>query len=211
MDDMNLFEAMYSQRSFTRFRPEPVPKEAIEKIIDAAIRAPNGGNRQPWEFIAITDPEVIAKVGGVYKDVWLNAMGHEAPPDETPAYKAARYLANHMPEVPAMILICAVHDGTAPATSSSQDEPFVRGSQASSVWPAAQNLFLAARALGLGTRLTTAHLRGEQRVKDILGIPDHVETVMLTPLGYPRGNFGPTQRKPAAEVTSYNRYGNRGI
>jgi len=68
---------------------------------------------------------------------------------------------------------------------------------------------LAARALGLGTRLTTAHIRGEQRVKDILGIPDHVETVMLTPLGYPRGNFGPTQRKPAAEVTSYNRYGNR--
>ena len=56
MDDMNLFEAMYSQRSFTRFRPDPVPKEAIEKIIDAAIRAPNGGNRQAWEFIAITDP-----------------------------------------------------------------------------------------------------------------------------------------------------------
>ena len=210
MDDMNLFEAMYSQRSFTRFKPDPVPKEAIDKIIDAAIRAPNGGNRQPWEFIAITDPEVIAQVGGVYKDVWLNAQGHEAPPDETPAYKAARYLANHMPEVPAMILICADHAGSAPTTASSNNEPFVRGSQASSVWPAAQNLFLAARALGLGTRLTTAHLRGEQRVKDILGIPDHVETVMLTPLGYPRGNFGPTQRKPAAEVTSYNRYGNRG-
>ena len=207
MDDMNLFDAMYSQRSFTRFKPDHVPKEAIDKIIDAAIRAPNGGNRQPWEFIAITEPEVIAQVGEVYKDVWLNAMGHKAPPDETPAYKAARYLANHMPEVPAMILICADHGGTAP---TAQGEPFVRGSQASSVWPAAQNLFLAARALGLGTRLTTAHLRGEQRVKDILGIPDHVETVMLTPLGYPRGNFGLTQRKPAAEVTSYNRYGNRG-
>ncbi len=203
---MDLFDAMYSQRSLTRFKPDPVPKDAIDKIIDAAIRAPNGGNRQPWEFIAITDREVISQVGGVYKDVWLNAMGQEAPPDETPAYKAARYLANHMPEVPAMILICADHSGTAPTT---QGETFVRGSQASSVWPAAQNLFLAARALGLGTRLTTAHIRGEQRVKDILGIPDHVETVMLTPLGYPRGNFGPTQRKPAAEVTSYNRYGNR--
>jgi len=207
MDDMDLFEAMYSQRSFTRFKPDPVPKEAIEKIIDAAIRAPNGGNRQPWEFIAITDPEVIALVGEVYKEVWLNALGHEAPPGETPAYKAARYLAHHMPDVPAMILICADHSGTSPTT---EGEPFVRGSQASSVWPAAQNLFLAARALGLGTRLTTAHLRGEQRVKDILGIPDHVETVMLTPLGYPRANFGTTQRKPAAEVTSHNRYGNRG-
>ena len=207
MDDMDLFEAMYSQRSFTRFRPDTVPKEAIEKIIDAAIRAPNGGNRQPWQFIAITDPEIIALVGGVYKDVWLSAMGHEAPPGETPAYKTARYLAHHMPEVPAMILICVDHLGTSPTT---EGKPFIRGSQASSVWPAAQNLFLAARALGLGTRLTTAHLRGEQRVKDILGIPDHVETVMLTPLGYPRGNFGTAQRKPAAEVTSHNRYGNRG-
>ena len=97
----------------------------------------------------------------------------------------------------------------ASATLTDSGDAFVRNSQASSIWPAAQNLFLAARALGLGTRLTTAHLRGEQRVKDILGIPSHVETVMLTPLGYPRGNFGSTQRQPAAEVTSYNRYGNR--
>lgn len=207
MADIDVFEAMHSQRSFTRFRPDPVPREAIDKIIDAATKAPNGGNRQPWEFIAITDPEVIAQVGGVYKDVWLNAQGHEAPPDEPPAYKAARYLAHHMPEAPALILMCVDHGAT---SSSADGEPFVRGSQASTIWPAAQNLFLAARALGLGTRLTTAHVRGEQRVKDILGIPNHVETVMLTPLGYPRGNFGPVQRRPASEVTSYNRYGNRG-
>ena len=204
MEEMDIFEAMYSLRSFTRFKPDPVPKEAIDKIIDAAIRAPNGGNTQPWEFIAITDPQIIAQVGAVYKDVWLGNFGPEAPPDEPPAYKTARYLANHMPEVPAMILMCVVHP------NSGQAESFVPGSRASSIWPAAQNLFLAARALGLGTRLTTAHLRGEQKIKDILGIPDHVETVMLTPLGYPRGNFGPTQRRPAGEVTSYNRYGNRG-
>ncbi len=207
MEDMNLFEAIFSQRSFTRFRPDPVPREAIDKIIDAATKAPNGGNRQPWEFIAITDPEVISKVGGVYKEVWLNAQGAEAPPDETPAYKSARYLANHMPEVPALILICAVHDsGSTPA----QGEAFVRNSQASSIWPAAQNLFLAARALGLGTRLTTTHIRREEEVKALLGIPEHVETVALTPLGYPRGRFGPTDRRPAAEVTSYNQWGNRG-
>ncbi len=207
MADIDVFEAIHSQRSFTRFRPDPVPREAIDKIIDAATKAPNGGNRQPWEFIAITDPEVIAQVGGVYKDVWLNAQGHEAPPDEPPAYKAARYLANHMPEAPALILMCVDHGAT---SSTADGEPFVRGSQASTIWPAAQNLFLAARALGLGTRLTTAHVRGEQKVKDILGIPEHVETVMLTPLGYPRGNFGPVQRRPASEVMSYNRYGNRG-
>ena len=208
MEDMDLFEAMYSQRSFTRFRPDPVPREAIDRIIDAATKAPSGGNRQHWEFIAITDPAVVAQVGAVYRDVWLGLMGPEPGPDETPVYRAARYLANHMPEVPALILACVDHNkGYA---NRNPDDPIVPGIYASSIWPAIQNMFLAARALGLGTRLTTAHLRGgEQRIKDILGIPDHVETVMLTPLGYPRGGFGPTQRQPAAEVTSYNRYGNR--
>ena len=208
MEDLSLFEAMYSQRSFTRFRPDPVPREAIDRIIDAATKAPSGGNRQHWEFIAITDPETVAQVGGVYRDVWLGMMGHEPGPDETPVYRAARHLANHMPEVPAMVLACVDHSQGYGARNPG--EPITPGMYASSIWPAIQNLFLAARALGLGTRLTTAHLRGgEQRIKDILGIPDYVETVMLTPLGYPRGGFGPTQRRPAAEVTSYNRYGNR--
>ena len=211
MQEIGFFEAIYSQRSFTRYKPDPVPRGAIEHIIDAATKAPSGGNNQPWEFIAITDPDVIAQVGEVYRDVWLALMGAQPGPDESPVYRAARYLANHMPEVPAMILVCVNHSNSGPTTpTATQDEPFVRGSQATSVWPAIRNLFLAARALGLGTRLTTAHLRGEQRVKDILGIPDHVETVMLTPLGYPRGSFGATQRRPSAEVTSYNRYGNRG-
>ena len=207
MEDMNLFDAMYSQRGITRFRPDPVPKEAINKIIEAATQAPSGGNRQHWEFIAITDPDIVAQVGGVYRDVWLGQMGQEPGPDETPVYRNARYLANHMPDVPAMILVCVDHSqGYIPSNAG---EPVVAGLYASSIWPAIQNLFLAARALGLGTRLTTAHGRGEQRIKDILGIPDHLETVMLTPVGYPRGNFGPLQRRPASEVTSYNRYGNR--
>ena len=104
MEDMNLFEAIYSQRSFTRFKADPVPKEAIDKIIDAATQAPTGGNRQPWEFIAITDPDVIAKVGGVYREVELGILGLEPPADENSVYRAARYLAHQMDKVPAMIL-----------------------------------------------------------------------------------------------------------
>ena len=199
MEDMDLFEAMYSQRSFTRFRPDPVPKEAIDKIIEAATRAPSGANRQHWEFIAITDPDVVAQVGNVYREVWLGLMGHEPRPDETPVYRAARYLANHMPEVPAMVLACVDHSQGYAA--SNPGEPIDSGKYASSIWPAIQNLFLAARALGLGTRLTTAHLRGEQRVKDILGIPEHVETVMLTPLGVP-----PRQLRPHATATNGGSY-----
>ena len=207
MEDMNLFEAMYTQLGITRYRPDPVPREVIDKIIEAATQAPSGGNRQHWEFIAITDPEIIAQVGNVYREVWLESMGAQPQPDEKPAYSTARYLANHMPEVPAMILACVDHDKGYLPTPPGQS--INTGSYASSIWPAAQNLMLAARAMGLGTRLTTAFLRGEERIRDILGVPDNVEMVMLTPLGYPRGSFGSVRRVPAAEVTSYNRYGNR--
>jgi nitroreductase len=208
MEEIGLFEVIYSQRQITRYKSDPVPKEAIDKIIDAATKAPSGGNNQPWEFIVIADRDLVTKIGQIYRDAWLGALGATPPPNESPVYRSARYLAHHMPEVPAMILVCVDHArGSAPYTPG---EPIVRGRYASSIWLAVQNLFLAARALGLGTRLTTAHLRREGEIKALLGIPDHVETVALIPLGYPRGSFGPTARRPAREVTSYNRYGSRG-
>jgi nitroreductase len=208
MAEIGLFEAMYSMPQFTRYKPDPVPREAIDTIVDAATKAPNGGNKQPWEFVVITDRDIIAKVGQIYREAWLGALGATPPPDEPPVYRSARRLAHHMPEVPAMILACVDHtQGSTPYTVG---EPIVRGRYASSIWLAVQNLFLAARALGLGTRLTTAHLRREEEIKALLGIPDQVETVALIPLGYPQGRFSPTSRRPAKEVTSYNRYGNRG-
>ena len=204
-NEIGLLEAIYSQRQITRYRPDPVPREAIEQIIAAAIRAPSGGNTQPWHFIAITDRELIEKIGSLYRDLWLGSLGATPAPGESPVYGAARYLAQRMPEVPAMILICADHSrGHAPHTPG---QPIERGRYASSVWLAIQNLFLAARALGLGTRITTTHIRGEEQIKQWLGIPDHLETVCLTPLGYPRGSFGETVRTPAPQVTSFNHYG----
>ena len=207
MEEIGLFEAIYSQPQITRYKSDPVPREAIDKIIDAATKAPNGGNKQPWEFIVITDRDLVTRVGQLYRDAWFESQGTTPPPNESPVYRSARYLAHHMPEVPAMILVGVDH--TRGSTPYTQGEPIVRGRYASSIWLAVQNLFLAARALGLGTRLTTAHLRREEEIKALLGIPDHVETVALIPLGYPRGSFGPTARRPAREVTSYNRYGNR--
>jgi nitroreductase len=111
-----------------------------------------------------------------------------------------------MGEAPALVLICVV-DHSKSYRPGTADQPALRESLGSSIWLAAQNLFLAARALGLGTRLTTTHTQCEQEIKDILGLPDYVETVALTPLGYPRGRFGPTDRKPASEVTSWDRWG----
>ena len=207
MDEIGLFEAMHSQRQITHYKSDPVPREAIEKVLEAATKAPSGANSQPWDFVVITDRDLIAQVGQIYREEWLKMLGAVPPPDELPAYRAARYLANHMPEMPVLILVCVDHSRShGPYTPG---EPIVRDRYASSIWLAIQNLFLAARALGLGTRLTATHLQREQAVKDLMGIPDHVETVMLTPLGYPRGRFGPTDRRPAAEVTSYNKWGNR--
>ena len=207
MEEVGLFETLYNLPQITRYKPDLVPRATLDRIIDAATKAPNGGNKQPWEFIVITDRDVIAKVGQAYRDAWLGALGATAPANEPPVYRSARYLAHHMPEVPAMILACVDH--TRGSTPYTPGQPIVRGLYASSIWLAVQNIFLAARALGLGTRLTTAHLRREAEIKALLGIPDHVETVALIPVGYPHGRFAPTSRRPATEVTSYDRYGNR--
>ena len=149
---IDLFEAIYSQRQITRYKPDPVPQSALQQMIDAAVRAPNGGNTQPWEFVVVNDPDTVQQLGELYKNTWLDAMGWEPSPDESRVYRHARYLAHHMPEVPAMIVVCADH---ARGSGYQADQPIERGRHAASVWPAIQNLFLAGRALGLGTRITT--------------------------------------------------------
>jgi nitroreductase len=207
MDQVGVFEAIYSQRQFTQYRPDPVPRELLERIVEAATKAPSGANRQPWEFIIVDDRAMVASVGEVYRDVWLETWGSEPKPGESAAHGQARQLAKSMPNVPALILVCVDRRRSSLPPDASAET--VRAAEGSSIWPAVQNLFLAARALGLGTRLTTAHLRRDQAVKDLLGIPDYLETVTLIPVGYPRGHFGPASRRAAAEVTSYNRYGQR--
>ena len=222
MEDIGMFEAIYSQRQISRFKPDPVPREAIEKILEAATKAPSGANSQPWEFVVITDRDLIQRVGQIYQEVWSSRhppshaswdkwfaeRGPVPPAWPSSVYQSSRYLALHMHEAPVLILVCVDHSrGNFPHTPG---QPIVRDRYASSIWPAVQNLFLAARALGLGTRLTREHLQREQEIKELLGIPDHVEPVVLTPLGYPNGRFGPNDRRPATDVTSYNRWGDRG-
>ena len=208
--EIGLMEAMNTQRQMTRYKPDPVPIEAINKMIEAATKAPSGANCQAWEFMVITEPDLISEVSRHYREQWLGSRGGspEGPPDEPRVYQFARYLANHIHESPALMLVCVDHKrGFIPYNA---DEPLSRDRYASSIWLAIQNLFLAGRTLGLGTRLTTTHIAREPQIKELLGIPDHVETVMLTPVGYPRGRFGAPDRLPPSEVSSYNRFGNKG-
>jgi nitroreductase len=109
MTDIGLFEAINTQRGITHYKPDPVPIEAIETILDAATKAPNGSNLQPWEFVVIIEPELVKQVGEFYREAWLDRMGRTPEPDESAVHKVARALAYHMPEVPAMILVCVDH------------------------------------------------------------------------------------------------------
>ena len=197
---MDLFEAIYSLRSMRRLKPDPVPEETILRILDAAIHAPNGGNLQPWNFLVLRDPAVKRKMQEFYQD-GMAAIATERPP-LTPQQEAERekspgyHLTHHLAEAPALILGSVRLEDVASTTPPG-----------ACIYPALQNLMLAARAEGLGTVLTTLHRHREQEVRRYLGIPDGYETMGLIPLGHPVGRFGPLVRRPVEEVTYWDRWG----
>ncbi len=212
MDErIGLLESLYTNRAIRRFRPDPIPDLVISKVIEAATQAPNGSNRQRWRFMVIRDPDLRRRVGEVYR----RAMDELVPAEEVAKdtalvgrrlFQASRHLAEHIgAEPPALILVCQ-EGGSIPPTRAA-DILLAARSRGASVYPAVQNLLLAARAYGLGGCLTTTHLIYEDEIKAILGVPDHVNTFALVPLGYPQDRFGPVRRRPVGEVTYLNRWG----
>ena len=198
---MDIFEVIHSQRAMRRLKPDPVPEELIWKLLDAAIKAPSGGNRQPWNFIVIRDDKTKAKIAEWYLDGWNKAYGPlkqaaMASPTTARTYASADHLANHLAEVPVLIIATINNSGVAPVSTSG-----------ASIYPAVQNLMLAARALGLGTTITTLHRTHEEEVKQLLGVPEGVDTMALIPLGYPVGKFGPTSRIPTDKVVYWEKWG----
>ncbi len=198
-EGIGLLQAMYTQRAIRQFKPDPVPEELLLKLIEAATKAPSGANAQPWRFIVVRDVELKRQIGEYYKKSWYANYGDRktSPSLGTKVRTSAANLAEHMHEVPALILVCIEHKGT-PSTIS-------RGS---SIYPAVQNLLLAARAYGLGSVLTTLHKRYEDEIKHLLGIPANVETAALLPIGYPVEGvrYGPTTRWPPDEFTHWDRW-----
>jgi nitroreductase len=210
-DDLSVLEAIRTTRSLRRFRPDPIPEDVLLELLDAAIRAPSGGNAQSWRFLVIRDPEVRRRVGALYKEAWdeyspPSRLAAITDPRERRRVESAFYLGEHMgDEAPVLVMVCAprqqVGSGAAAAAPSA-----VRTAGAS-IYPAVQNLLLAARARGIGGCLTTIHLFREAQVKAVLGIPDDVDTYALVPLGYPRDDFGPLRRRPVREVSYLDRWG----
>jgi nitroreductase len=202
MPGFDLFEAIYTQRAIRDFKTDPVPDELVHEVLDAAIRAPSGGNSQQWSFLVLKDPEVRRQVAAIYKRAWdeggMARFSNDPDRSRAHVYSTATYLAEHMSEVPVLIMACIRRGRSGPS--------FGLGS---SIYPAVQNLMLAARALGLGTVITTAYKPYEAEIKGLLGIPEDVETAALIPLGYPgdRARFGGNRRKPVEEVTYRDRWG----
>ncbi len=196
--ELGLFEAIYRQRAIRHLKPDPVPDELIRKVLDAGIRAPNGGNAQRWAFIVIKDKEMRRKIAERYRNVPVPP--HPAgTTSQKRADESADYLTQHLAEVPVFILVCIRHDGS--------PSDIQRGA---SIYPAVQNMLLAAQGLGLGSTMTTRQRRGfESEIKEWLGIPENVETAALLPLGYLQEGtaYGPTTRKPVEEVAYAERWG----
>jgi nitroreductase len=207
---MDVLAAIYTTRAMRRLKPDPIPGDVLRKIMDAAIRAPSGGNTQGWSFVVVTDPELRAGLAGIYKPCigslaeprspYYAALHSEDDAIRIPTEKMMKsvlYLGNHMQEAPAVVVPC-LRTGGRPTSIGT----------GSSIFPAVQNLMVAARAFGVGSTLTTiANAMRGQEIKDLLGVPAEIETVALIPLGYPMGRWGVAPRRPMAEVVYGDRYG----
>jgi nitroreductase len=189
---MPLGEAIFTQRSIRRFKPDAIPLDDIQLILEAAAKAPNGGNAQVARFLVVNDPATIHEFGALYREAWWAKRrdeGVQGREDLPRRYHPAAGLADAMQDVPCIIFALAMHDGSA-----------------DSVIPAVQNLMLAARALGIGSVPTTLHPTVMPRFRAMFDIPEHVGFHFCVPLGYPQGNFGPNVRKPTSETTYLNRW-----
>jgi nitroreductase len=212
-----LFEALSTTRAIRRFRDEPLSDDEIMTCIRAATQAPSGGNIQPWQFLVVTDPTTKRAIGDVYRRAYdryepalLNVRPPARSPEEEASFermrRASRHLAEHLGEAPALVLVLMP---SISMTLHDAEGPLDVGTPFASVYPAVQNLMLAARGLGIGTTLTTVYRVYQSEVRALCGIPERYEIVALVPMGRPRGKFRVGRRRPAEQVTHWERFGSR--
>ena len=189
-EDVPLFEAIRTARAIRRLRPDPVPPELIRKVCEAGTFAPSGGNRQPWIFVAVTQPERRAWVGERYRAAFRRYIEPALEAAKDPSYsdaarrnmRAAIHLAEHLHEAPVHLFV---------AGYMRRGEP-----QLQALFPCVQNVLLACRAVGLGASLTTMHRAFGRECDAWLGLPENCPSAALIPIGWPLGKHGRPPRKP---------------
>ena len=200
----DVFDVMHTMRAMRRLKPDPVPDELIFKIVRAGQAAASGGNTQRWKFLILKDMAKKKAVQAYYKRLYDEVLGPRyatsaPPPGSNPeAYQrqhsAVKYLTDHYHEAPVWIVACL--EGENPSYTAG-----------SSIYPAVQNMLLAARALGLGSTLTTRHTGYGKECDAAMGIPAPYKSYAILPIGWPMGNFGPLGRGPLSEVVYLDDWG----
>ena len=200
----DIYEMMSTLRAVRRLRPDPIPDDVMDRVLQAAAWAPTGGNMQPWRVIVVTSSERKQALADIYKPAWYRyAKGYDKRIEQLPedeAEKARRnriagdYLADHLHEAPTILMFVADPQMMAITDAKLDRVSMVGGG---SVYTAVQNAMLAARTEGLGCVLTTLHCLAEEEVKEALQIPEGWATLAMVPLGYPIGvGHGTITRQP---------------
>ena len=199
-EEVALLEGIRTTRAIRRLRPDPVPRALIRKVCEAGTFAPSGGNRQPWVFIAVTEPERRAFVAERYLRAFRAYIAPALEAAQQPGFDAARrrnidaalHLAEHLHEAPVQLFV---------AGRTHRGEP-----QPQALFPAIQNVLLACRAVGLGASLTTVHRAYGDEIDRFLGLPAEWPTCALLPIGWPRGRYGRPPRRSVDECLFFERY-----
>lgn len=205
---MDVLEALYTTRAMRRVTEEPIPDVVQARILDAAIRAPSGGNTQNWRFLLVDDPDVKGRIGPLYRDsisqLWATVYADriaaaEADPDDPSnaqtarVVRSAQHLAHNFERVPLYLFAFAQHDPTG-----------------GSIYPAVWSAMLAARTFGVGSSITTVlGFFHPAETLEILGVPTGEGWIMAccVSFGYPTGRWGVAARRPVHEVSFRNRWG----
>ena len=204
---------MSTTRSIRRISPEPVDDDVLTRVLQAAVWAPSGGNRQPWRMVAVRDRALKQELSRIYSREWagyveMNMARVTGQPEHIieqvrSGLAVGTRLAETLADVPVVVIF--VHDPSQVFTTDANlgRTPVVGGA---SLYPAVQNLLLAARAEGLGGVLTTLIAAREPEVRELLGIPAPWGVHAMVPLGKPMGSHGPLRRAPLASMVMYDRW-----
>ncbi len=204
-------ELLRKRRSIRRFKPDPIPDEYVEKILEAGRRAMSGANGQPWEFIVVKDKETKNKIA----DAWFEPRREQYAIEQTRIEELRHPHAIRPPVSPgfkdAPVLIVVIGDRrTYQATVLSANfiggEGQVAGGYGKNVGNATQNLHLAAAALGLGSQWVSVNHVWEQSLKAILDVPAVLDIHTIVPIGYPAYEPAPSYRRELKEIVHFEKY-----
>ena len=205
------FDLVGNVRAMRRLKPDPIPPELIEQVLEAGVQAPSGQNTQPWSFLVLQGADEKAWFAKQYAQAIESRSGGRVAPSPDDDSRRARqmramqYQIDHMHEFPVLLVVCGERDW--PFRVPQAERVGLAPPNYGAVYPCVQNMLLACRALGLGAALTTMHQVFEAEMCERFGIPESYGVVVTMPIGFPKGQFGPVRRRPASRVTYYDRWG----